>query len=143
MRKALDDRRRILAMRNTQLSIATGESSSARHAEDSLEDKQRKLQELAINMHAAGTLSSTGRSLHAQMELAQRLRTAGESMVGAIDNARQRTAQAERQRIAAYQDREIADRLTDRAARELEHVLERKAASQPQHRRRQMEGNHA
>lgn len=143
MRKALNDKRRILAMRNTQLSIATGESSSARHAEGSLEDKRRKLQELAINMHAAGTLCSTGRSLHAQMELAQRLRAAGESMVGAIDHARQRTAQAERQRIAVYQDREIADRLTDRAARALDVELDRKAASQPQHRRRQMEGNEA
>ena len=141
MRKALNDRRRILAMRNTQLSIATGESSSARHAEDNLEDKRRKLQELAINMHAAGTLCSTGRSLHAQMELAQRLRVAGESMVGAIDHARQRTAQAERQRIAAYQDREIAGRLTDRAARELEDDMDRRAASQPQHRRRTLGGN--
>lgn len=64
-------------------------------------------------------------------------------MVGAIDHARQRTAQAERQRIAAYQDREIADRLTDRAARELDQHLDRKIASQPQHRRRQLEGNNA
>ncbi|GFZ96282.1 MAG: hypothetical protein COW16_13450 [Sphingomonadales bacterium CG12_big_fil_rev_8_21_14_0_65_65_10] len=143
MRKALNDKRRILAMRNTQLSIATGEISSARHAEDSLEEKRRKLQELAITMHAAGTQCSTGRTLHAQMELAQRLRSASESMVGAIDHARQRTAQAERQRIAAYQDREIADRLTDRAARELDQHLDRKIASQPQHRRRQLEGNNA
>lgn len=136
MKAAVRERRRILAMRQTQLRIATGESSAARGVEENLELKRRQLNSLATTMHDAGRSCEMGRALHAQMELAQRLRDASDSMTGAIESARQRTAEAERQRLAAFQERERADRLADKAARALEEELDRRRNLQPRPIRR-------
>ena len=131
MTKMLSSRRRILGMRETQLRIATGDSAAARGNETSLEEKRQQLKALALHMHRAGSECREGRSLHAQLELVHRLRCAEDGMGSAIGQARQRTAQMERQRLAAYRKREMADRLVDRAAASAEAETERKIAQQP------------
>ena len=138
MTKMLDSRRRILSMRETQLRIATGDSAAARGSEANLEQKRHQLKALAVHMHQAGQECREGRSLHAQLELVDRLLRAEDSIDSAIGQARQKTAQMERQRVAAYQKREMADLLTDRAAASVEAEIERKIAQQPRARPRRM-----
>jgi len=131
MKKILKSRQRILGMRETQLRIATGDSANARGNEANLEQKRDQLKALSIHMHKAGNECSEGRSLHAQLELVERLRRAEEQMDNAIGQARQHTARMERQRIAAYQKKEIADRLVVRAKTSVEAEADRKIAEQP------------
>ena len=92
------------------------------------------------HMHKAGAQCREGRSLHAQLELVDRLCQADDSMAGAIEQARQKTAQMERQRIAAYQKREMADRLVGRAANDLATEQDRKLSEQPRAKPRKMKG---
>ncbi len=136
MRKMLASRRRILGMRDTQLRIATGDSAVARGHEATLEHRRHQLKSLAVNLHEAGSACRMGRALHAQLELVARLRHADDGMDAVIDEARQKTAQMERQRVAAYQKREIADRLTSRAAANIEIENDRKIGNQPRAQRR-------
>ncbi|MDE0933239.1 MAG: hypothetical protein OSA47_06490 [Novosphingopyxis baekryungensis] len=140
MKKILKSRQRILGMRETQLRIATGDSAAARGNESSLEQKRTQLKALAVHMHKAGAQCREGRSLHAQLELVDRLCQADDSMAGAIEQARQKTAQMERQRIAAYQKREMADRLVGRAANDLATEQDRKLSEQPRAKPRKMKG---
>ncbi len=136
MRKMLASRRRILDMRETQLRIATGDSAAARGNEANLEQKRHQLKALAVHLHEAGSSCREGRTLHAQLELVDRLRRADDGMDSAIGQARQKTAHTERQRIAAYRKREMADRLVDRAAASAETEIDRKISNQPAARRR-------
>ena len=138
MRKMLASRRRMLDMRETQLRIATGDSAAAHGSEASLEQKREQLKALALHMHKAGERCREGRTLHSQLELVDRLRRAEDSMDGAIDQARQKTAQMERQRIAAYRKREMADQLVERAAATVDAQTERKIGEQPPARPRRM-----
>lgn len=118
-------------MRETQLRIATGDSANARGNEANLEEKRDQLRALSIHMHKAGNDCGEGRSLHAQLELVERLGRAEDQMNTAIGQARQHTAQMERQRIAAYQKREMADRLVVRAVTSVDAEADRKIAEQP------------
>ncbi len=138
MRKLLSSRQRILGMRETQLRIATGDSAAARGTETDLERKRMHLKSLAVTLYEAGSACREGRALHAQLELVDRLRRAEGGLDGAIDQARQKTAQMERQRIAAYRKREMADKLVVRAATGVEEALDRKLGNEPRARPRRM-----
>ncbi|WP_187336755.1 hypothetical protein [Novosphingopyxis iocasae] len=131
MKKILKSRQRILGMRETQLRIAKGESAAARGSETNLEQRRDQLKALSVHMHKAGNDCREGRSLHAQLELVERLQRAGDQMETAIGQARQHTARMERQRIAAYQKREMADRLVGRAKTSVEAETDRKLSEQP------------
>jgi len=127
--------RRILAVRKAQCQIAIGQAAAAQRNENNLLNNMHRLRSLRINMHQPENCADGG-ALHAQMELGQRLVHADSEIVAALDRARQSLAHAERQRTAAYIDRETTDRLLDRLKLRDQSAEALKSASQPRFRKK-------
>ncbi|MEO1045866.1 MAG: hypothetical protein AAFX04_10535 [Pseudomonadota bacterium] len=127
-------RKRILDVREKQMRVAMGHAAVAQHHEAELTSNRDRLRLLCASTYE--TLDcDTGHSLHAQMELGQRLLRAEDALHTALDTARQKLAEAERQRTAARVDREAAQKLMAKAERESEDAEIRKQAMMPRHRR--------
>jgi hypothetical protein len=127
--------RRILAVRKAQCQIAIGQAADAQRNENNLLNNMQRLRSLQIHTHQPENCADGG-ALHAQMELGQRLVQADSEISAALDRARQSLAHAERQRTAAYIERETTDRLLDRIKERAQSAEELKAASQPRFRKK-------
>jgi hypothetical protein len=122
--------KRVHAVRDAQVKLAIGVAATAMRNEATLMNNAERLKKLREGAFEAGHCGSGG-ALHAQLELAQRLIRADGEINAALVRARQHLAQVERQRTAAYIDRETTSKLLDRAIAHADDTAERKAARLP------------
>ncbi|MDM7955982.1 hypothetical protein [Blastomonas sp.] len=131
--------RRVHAVRDAQVKLAIGAATTAMRNEATLMNNAERLKKLRDGAFEAGHCGN-GAALHAQLELAQRLIRADGEINAALLRARQHLAQVERQRTAAYIDRETTSKLLDRAIAHADDTADRKAARLPIRRRLKKEG---
>lgn len=122
--------KRVHAVRDAQVKLAIGVAATAMRNEATLINNSERLKALRDGAFDAGHCHNGG-ALHAQLELAQRLMRADGEINAALVRARQHLAQVERQRTAAYIDRETTSKLLDRAIAHADDTAERKAARMP------------
>jgi hypothetical protein len=122
--------RRVHAVRDAQVKLAIGAAASAMRNEATLVNNSERLKKLRDGAFEAAHCQN-GAALHAQLELAQRLMRADGEINAALVRARQHLAQVERQRTAAYIDRETTSKLLDRAIATADDAAERKATRLP------------
>ncbi|WP_373488503.1 hypothetical protein [Blastomonas sp.] len=127
--------RRVHAVREAQVKLAIGEAAQAMRSEATLMSNAERLKQLRDGAFDAGHCAS-GASLHAQLELGQRLMRADGEISAALVRARQHLAKAERQRTAAYIERETTTKLLDRALAQGAADADRKAARLPIRRKK-------
>ncbi|MEZ5709271.1 MAG: hypothetical protein R3E02_07795 [Blastomonas sp.] len=127
--------KRVLAVRETQCRIAIGDAVNAQRAEATLEHNAARLKKLQQAAYQTDDCAS-GSALHAQLELGQRLLQANNEIDNALTRARQNLARAERQRTAAYIERETTGKLLDRTRMDISETAERKAAAMPRFQRK-------
>ncbi|MEM1132568.1 MAG: hypothetical protein AAGH53_06515 [Pseudomonadota bacterium] len=130
MNRRRASRKRILQVREMQMQLAIGNAAEAQHHENELKANRDRLRQLCAQTYETQQCDM-GRNLHAQMELGQRLLRAEEALEKALSDARQKLAEAERQRTAARIDREAAQKLMAQAERESEDEETRKQAMMP------------
>ena len=121
---------RISRVRALQCQAAIGDTIAAQRAEATLNNNAERLRSLAESAHQSSHCRN-GADLHAQLELGQRLLHAGGELANALDRARQNVAKAERQRTAAYIDRETSARHFERSRALNEQRAEFKASQLP------------
>jgi hypothetical protein len=126
--------KRVHAVRDAQVKLAIGAAATAMRNEATLVNNSQRLKALRDGAFDAGHCQNGG-ALHAQLELAQRLMRADGEINVALARARQHLAQVERQRTAAYIDRETTSKLLHRAIANADDTAERKAARMPIRRR--------
>jgi len=127
--------RRVRDVRETQCQLAISAAMAAQQAEATLEHNAQRLKRL--RQHAGDTSHcATGAALHAQLELGQRLMRADDEIAAALERARQHLAHTERQRAAAYIERETSGKLLGRALDTQAEIERRKLAATPLARRR-------
>ncbi len=126
--------RRVHAVRDAQVKLAIGVAANAMRNEATLMNNADRLKALRDGAFEAAHCN-TGAALHSQLELAQRLIRADGEINAALVRARQHLAQVERQRTAAYIDRETTSKLLDRAIAHADDTADRKAARLPIRRR--------
>ncbi|MDM7967852.1 hypothetical protein [Blastomonas fulva] len=131
--------RRVHAVRDAQVKLAIGVAANAMRNEATLMNNAERLKKLRDGAFEAAHCQN-GAALHAQLELAQRLIRADGEINAALVRARQHLAQVERQRTAAYIDRETTSKLLDRAIAHADDTADRKAARLPIRRRLKKEG---
>lgn len=122
--------RRVHAVRDAQVKLAIGVAANAMRNEATLMNNAERLKTLRDGAFEAAHCQN-GAALHAQLELAQRLIRADGEINAALLRARQHLAQVERQRTAAYIDRETTSKLLDRAIAHADDTADRKAARLP------------
>lgn len=122
--------KRVHAVREAQVKLAMGAAATAMRNEATLVNNAERLKVLRDSAFNAARCD-TGGALHAQLELAQRLVRADGEISAALVRARQHLAQVERQRTAAYIDRETTSKLLDRALAHADDAAERKASRMP------------
>jgi hypothetical protein len=84
--------------------------------------------------------ATTGASLATRRELASRLERAGRQLDGALYDANMRIDARDAERIVADRDREIAERLKDKAQAAREALREKRLQALPSYRRMQVKG---
>jgi hypothetical protein len=126
--------KRVHAVRDAQVKLAIGVAAAAMRNEATLVNNAARLKKLRDTAFEADHCQ-TGAALQAQLELAQRLIRADGEINTALARARQHLAQVERQRTAAYIDRETTSKLLGRAIAHADETAERKAARLPLRRK--------
>ncbi len=139
MSRLVKKRARLLKVRHVQHMLAVAETSRARDEAAHIENNAGRLARMRGELFDA--LGSTdGATLSAQRELASRLEQAGRQLDGALYDANRRIEQKQAQAIAADREREIAERLKDKARRAADDQIEARIAAIPHYRRMQMKG---
>lgn len=134
MSRLVSRRQRLLRVRHVQHSMAVADAMAARDAAAQIENNARRLAKVREELF--GTARSTdGATLAAQRELADRLEKAGRQLDGALYDAQQRIDQRDAARIVADREREIAERLKDKARRAADERAEARIAALPLYRR--------
>lgn len=139
MSRLVKKRARLLRVRHVQHMLAVAETSRARDEAAHIENNAGRLAQMRGELF--GELGSTdGATLSARRELAARLEQAGRQLDGALYDANRRIEQREADVIAADREREIAERLKDKARRAAADQLEARIAAIPLYKRIQTKG---
>ena len=139
MKGALKTRQRILRVRHVQHALAIAETARARDEAEGIERKADRLRKVRGDLFTNQGIA-TGANFAAMQELAGRLEQAGRQLDGALYDARRKVEAKEGLSLAANRDREIAEKLKDRARADLEEWRETKLAALPRYRRMQRTG---
>lgn len=139
MSRAIAARKRLLRVRHVQHSQAVGAVMKARDEASQIEDNARRIAMVREELFG-GDEVQTGAILAAKRELAARLERAGRQLDGALYDANRRIDQRDAERIVADRDREIAERLKDKAHAAREAQREARLAALPSYRRMQNKG---
>jgi len=139
MSRLLAKRQRLQRVRHVQHVLAVAETSRARDEAANIENNARRLAEMRGDLFGQPR-QTIGATLASQRELAARLEQAGRQLDGALYDAQRRIAQREQIAIAADRDREIAERLKDKARRAADDRFEARIAALPLYKRIQMKG---
>jgi hypothetical protein len=137
--RLIQSRKRLLRVRHVQHSQAVGALLQARDEADQIADNARRIAEVREEL-LGGEGDTFGALLAAQRELAGRLERAGRQLDGALYDARRRVDQRDSERLVADRDREIAERLKDKARAERDDQREARLAALPRYRRMQGRG---
>ncbi len=136
MKGQLARRHRVLRARHAQHAMAVAETVRAQDEANAIMSNAERLQRVRGELFEGDTLSS-GASFAAYRELAGRLEHAGRQLDGALYDARRKVAQKEELRVEASREREIAERLKDKARIALDAHREARLAALPRYRRMQ------
>ena len=140
MNGALKTRQRVLRVRHVQHAMAVAETARARDEADGIERNADRLRKVRSDLFSDPGMA-TGANFAAMQELAGRLEQAGRQLDGALYDARRKVEAKEGLTLAANRDREIAEKLKDRARADLEEWRETKLAALPRYRRMQRTGD--
>ncbi len=140
MKGALQTRQRVLRVRHVQHAMAVAETARARDEADGIERNADRLRKVRNDLFSDPGMAN-GANFAAMQELAGRLEQAGRQLDGALYDARRKVEAKEGVTLAANRDREIAEKLKDRARADLEEWRENKLAALPRYRRMQRTGD--
>ena len=140
MKGPLKTRQRVLRVRHVQHAMALAETARARDEADGIECNADRLSKVRSDLFSDPGMA-TGANFAAMQELAGRLEQAGRQLDGALYDARRKVEAKEGLTLAANRDREIAEKLKDRARADLEEWRETKLAALPRYRRMQRTGD--
>ena len=140
MKGPLKTRQRVLRVRHVQHAMAVAETARARDEADGIERNADRLRKVRSDLFSDPGMA-TGANFAAMQELAGRLEQAGRQLDGALYDARRKVEAKEGLTLAANRDREIAEKLKDRARADLEEWRENKLAALPRYRRMQRTGD--
>jgi HPt (histidine-containing phosphotransfer) domain-containing protein len=135
----LKTRQRVLRVRHVQHAMAVAETARARDEADGIERNADRLRKVRSDLFSNPGMA-TGANFAAMQELAGRLEQAGRQLDGALYDARRKVEVKEGLSQVANRDREIAEKLKDRARADLEEWRENKLAALPRYRRMQRTG---
>lgn len=134
MSRLVKKRARLLKVRHVQHMLAVAETSKARDEAAHIANNAGRLAEMRGELF--GQRGATdGATLSAQRELAARLEQAGRQLDGALYDANRRIEQKQALAIAADREREIAERLRDKARRAADERIEARIAAIPLYKR--------
>lgn len=139
MSKLVKKRDRLLRVRHVQHVLAVAETSKARDEAAQIAGNVERIASMRGELFQAQGVGN-GAILAAQRELAARLEQAGRQLDGALYDANRRIEQKQALAIAADREREIAERLKDKARRAAAERLEARLAAIPLYKRMQMKG---
>ena len=139
MKGALKTRNRILRVRHVQHGMAVAETTRARDEAEGIERNADRLRKVRGDLFSNPGMA-TGANFAAMQELAGRLEQAGRQLDGALYDARRKVEVKEGLSLVANRDREIAEKLKDRARADLEEWRETRLAALPRYRRMQRTG---
>ncbi len=139
MSRVIASRKRLLRVRDVQHSQAVAAVVSARDEAAQIADNAERIARVRKQLFGEAG-ETTGASLAAQRELASRLERAGRQLDGALFDANRRVDARDAERIASNRDREIAERLKDKAHEAREAQREKRLQALPSYRRMQMKG---
>jgi hypothetical protein len=141
MSRVIASRKRLLRVRHVQHSQAVGALLQARDEASQIADSATRVARVREELFGAGEGGVTnGALLASKRELAGRLERAGRQLDGALFDAERRADQCDAERIHADRDREIAERLKDKAHAAREALREARLAALPSYRRMQNKG---
>jgi hypothetical protein len=139
MSRAIASRKRLLRVRGVQHSQAVGAVVSARDEAAQIADNAERIAKVRQELFGDPGVT-TGASLATRRELASRLERAGRQLDGALYDANMRIDARDAERIVADRDREIAERLKDKAQAAREALREKRLQALPSYRRMQVKG---
>jgi hypothetical protein len=139
MSRLVAKRGRLLRVRHVQHMLAVAETAKARDAADQIAGNARRLASVREELFGQNG-AIIGQTLGAHRELAERLEQAGRQLDGALYDAKRRITQKEQLAVAADREREIAERLKDKARRAADDRIEARIAALPLYKRMQMKG---
>jgi hypothetical protein len=140
MSRLIASRKRLLRVRDVQHTQAVGALMQARDEANQIEDNARRIASVREELFS-GEQVKNGALLASKRELAGRLERAGRQLDGALYDANRRIDQRDAERIVADRDREIAERLKDKAHAAREVQREARLAALPSYRRMQNKEN--
>nr|WP_221414781.1 hypothetical protein [Sphingobium lignivorans] len=129
----------MLRVRHAQHSQAVAAVMSARDEASQISENARRIA-LVRDELIGNEGATTGALLGSKRELATRLERAGRQLDGALYDANRRIDQRDAERVVAGRDREIAERLKDKAHAAREAQREARLAALPSYRRIQDRG---
>ncbi len=136
MSRLVASRKRLLRVRTVQHSQAIAELVQARDTVRELSENARRIAQVRMELFE-GSGDVGGGTFAAQRELATRLEQAGLQIDGAIYDARRRVEEKDERRVLTDRDREIAERLTDKAQAAKDAAIEARLNAIPRVRRMQ------
>lgn len=137
-RKLLARRQRLVRVREAQHAMAVAETIRAKDAVQSLSDNAARVARVRGELFG-GHAAIMGGSFAAHRELADRLEKAGKQLEGAIYDARKVVNQKQDRQLLTNRDKEIAQRLKDRARAVRDAEMEARIAAIPRYRRIQQQ----
>ncbi len=136
MSRLIASRRRLLRVRGVQHSQAVAAVVTARDEAAQIADNAQRIAQVRSELFGEAG-ATTGAALASQRELASRLERAGRQLDGALYDANRRVDARDAERIVADRDREIAERLKDKAQAAREALREKRLNALPSYRRMQ------
>ncbi len=133
MKRVLTTRRRLARVRAIQLKAETLDLAVARTQLSRLEDHRSAIERLAVGSNpSAGT--GIGGGFASAVELRQRLIAASHSLAHQVGLERATVAMHEARCLSADRNKQIADKLLDRANRAAERAMEQRRTLPPRRR---------
>jgi len=139
MSRLINARKRLLRVRDVQHSQAVAAVVSARDEAAQIADNADRIAKVRTQLFEEKG-ATIGASLASQRELASRLERAGRQLDGALYDANLRIDARDAERIVADRDREIAERLKDKAQAAREAQREKRLQALPSYRRMAVKG---
>lgn len=136
MSRLIASRKRLVRVRDVQHNQAVAAVHSARAEAAQIEDNAKRIAKVRSELFSDSG-NTTGSVLASQRELASRLERAGRQLDGALYDANRRVDARDVERVAADRDREIAERLKEKAHAAREALREKRLNALPSKRRMQ------
>lgn len=136
--KLVSRRQRLVRVREAQHALAVAETVRAQEEAASISNNRARVARVRSELFTAGP--QLGVTFAAYRELADRLERAGRQLEGALYDANKVIDLKQDRQIAANREKEIAQRLKERAHESLEEQREARIAAIPRYRQMQSRG---